>query len=444
MPINTYTDALTYFYSYAHFNPADTSNWSLDRMRGLLARLGDPEKKFPSILIAGTKGKGSTAAITESIFRAAGYKTGLYTSPHLHSFRERIRINGELIAEEHVVDLARRLKPFFEETPGLTAFELITAVAFTAFAEAGVEVAVVEVGLGGRLDATNALDPTIAVITSISYDHMQILGNTLGLIAREKAGIIRPGALVVSAPQYREAMQVIEEVCTEKAARLVVVNHHWNWNIGQCTNLDGQPFTVDGHTYWLSLLGEHQVVNAITALAALDGFEERTGLSVPEDARKQGIASVQWPGRLEILSRRPFLVLDSAMNGDSADKLARALKKCFGRETATFIFGASADHPIYDMLHVFLPMSERLIVTAAHHPRAARPEALVQTATELGGQVSAASDGAAALEMALENAAPDDLICVAGSLFLVADVREAWMKKMHLPLPPIDPMVVST
>ena len=150
MTINTYVEALAYFYSYAHFNPADASNWDLDRMRRLLARLGNPQKKFPSLLIAGTKGKGSTAAICESILRAAGYKTGLYTSPHLHSFRERIRVDDELIPEAKVVELAGRLKPYFEATPGLTAFELITAVAFTAFAESGVEVAVLEVGLGGQ------------------------------------------------------------------------------------------------------------------------------------------------------------------------------------------------------------------------------------------------------------------------------------------------------
>ena len=165
-----------------------------------MVRLGNPHKRFPSLLIAGTKGKGSTAAIGESILRQAGYKTGLYTSPHLHSFRERIRLSGQAISEEQVVRLARQLKPYFDDTPDLTAFELITAVAFVAFAEANIDAAVLEVGLGGRLDATNAVDPAVAVITSISYDHTQILGKTLTLIAREKAGIIRPGALVISAP----------------------------------------------------------------------------------------------------------------------------------------------------------------------------------------------------------------------------------------------------
>lgn len=444
MSINSYVDALTYFYSYAHFNPADASNWSLERTRGLLARVGDPQKKFPSLLIAGTKGKGSTAAICESILRAAGYKTGLYTSPHLHSFRERIRMGSELISEEQVVELARRLKPAFEATPGLTAFELITTVAFMAFAEAGVEVAVLEVGLGGRLDATNAVDPTVAVITSISYDHTQILGETLTLIAREKAGIIRPGALVISAPQVEEALQMIEEVCLGRRAKLVLVDQDWEWEIGRCIGLDGQSFTADGHSYWLSLLGEHQVVNAVTALAAVDGFVEKTGFEVPLQPRQRGIASVQWLGRMEILSFEPYLVLDSAMNGDSATKLVTALDHCFPDQKKIFIFGASADHPIRDMLAVLVPAAAQLYMTASDHPRAANPEQLAALAADLGGRTEPTTTVAAALDRALADVGQDGLICVTGSLFLVADVREIWLKQKGLPLPPIDPMIVST
>jgi dihydrofolate synthase/folylpolyglutamate synthase len=435
---------LTYFYSYAHFNPIDASNWDLDRMRGLLARLGDPQRKFPSLLIAGTKGKGSTAAICESILRSAGYRTGLYTSPHLHSFRERIRVGGELISEEKIVELARRLKPYFEATAGLTAFELITAVAFTAFAEAGVEAAVLEVGLGGRLDATNAVDPTVAVITSISYDHTQILGETLTLIAREKAGIIRPGALVISSPQVDEAMQLIEEVCMGRRAQLVVVDRDWGWEIGPCVGLDGQSFTTNGNSYWLSLLGEHQVVNAVTALAAIDGFVERLGLEVPPEALKEGIATVKWLGRLEILNFEPYLVLDSAMNGDSAEKLVQALNHCFPTQEKIFIFGASADHPVHDMLEALAPIADQVLMVASRHPRAETPENLANAAAWLGGKIVPVSSVSAALERALDDADQNGLICVTGSLFLVADVREIWLQRNGLPLPPIDPMVVST
>jgi dihydrofolate synthase/folylpolyglutamate synthase len=445
VPINTYLDALRYFYSYTHYNPADTSNWSLDRMRKLLARLGNPQNRFPSLLIAGTKGKGSTAAISESILRAAGYKTGLYTSPHLHSFRERIRIGGELISEETVIGLAQRLKPYFEDTPDLSAFELITAVAFMAFAEANVDVAVLEVGLGGRLDATNAVDPTVAVITSISYDHTQILGETLTLIAREKAGIIRPGALVISAPQVDEAMAMIESVCQEYNARLVSVDRDWQWNIGPCADLSGQSFTVDGDTYWLSMLGRHQVVNAVTALAAIAGLVERTDLTVSQQAYHQGIGHVKWLGRLEILARNPYVVVDSAMNGDSMEKLVQTLDQCFAGLRKTFIFGASNDHPIEDMLHALLPVADKMYTVASRHPRAEPPEQLAEAGKTIGGNnIQPVDSMEQAVALALAEAGPQDLICVTGSLFLVADAREVWLKRNKLALPPIDPMVVST
>ncbi len=443
MPINSYVDALAYFYSYAHYNPADASNWSLERMQELLARLGDPQKNFPSLLIAGTKGKGSTAAICESILRAAGYKTGLYTSPHLHSFRERIRLDGDLISEEKVIDLAQKLKPYFEATPGLTAFELITAVAFVAFAETQIDAAVLEVGLGGRLDATNAVDPTVAVITSISYDHTRILGETLSLIAREKAGIIRSGALVISAPQVDEAMQMIEAVCQDQQARLVVVDRDWQWELGP-GNLDGQTFVVRGNTYWLPIIGAHQVVNAITAMAAIEGFVERTGFGISPEALKTGLANVTWLGRMEILNRNPYLIVDSAMNGDSAEKLVQALFRYLPDQKRIFIVGASNDHPILDMFKALLPVSDQLFMVASRHPRAETPENLAAQAMKMGYQhVTPMPSVSSALENAWAKAGHDDLICVTGSLFLVADVRETWIRRSGLPLPPIDPMIIS-
>ncbi len=442
MPIASYVDALTYFYSYAHYNPADVSNWSLERLRSLLARVGDPHKQFPSLLIAGTKGKGSTAAICDSILRQAGYKTGLYTSPHLHSFRERIRIQGQLLPEADVVTLARQLQPHFEATPNLTAFELITAVAFAAFAEARVDAAVLEVGLGGRLDATNAVDPAVAVITPISYDHTQILGETLTLIAREKAGIIRPGALVISAPQPEEAMVMIEEVCQGHQARLVVVDQDFHWEVGQ-TSLEGQAFRVDGRSYWLPLIGDHQVVNAVTAIAAIEGFAEKTGLEVSPEAVQAGITNVSWLGRMELLNRRPYLLVDSAMNGDSAEKLVQALEQYFAGRPVTLIFGASNDHPIKDMLAVLLPVASLVLVTASHHPRAEKPEKLVALTNGMGYNAQPVPDVSQALQLALADADPEGLVCVTGSLFLVADAQEAWMRRQGLPLPPLDPVGIS-
>jgi dihydrofolate synthase/folylpolyglutamate synthase len=440
--ITSYVDALTYFYSFAQYNPADASNWSLERLKGLLTRLGQPHQKFPSLLIAGTKGKGSTAAISESILRQAGYTTGLYTSPHLHSFRERIRIGGQPVPEAQVVTLARQLRPYFDATPGLTAFELITALAFMAFAQAGIDVAVLEVGLGGRLDATNAVDPAVAVITSISYDHTQILGDTLTLIAREKAGIIRPGALVISAPQYDEAMLMIEQCCREHQATLLVIGYDWLWQAGPY-DLSGQHFSTRGQDYRLPLLGQHQVVNAVTAIAAVSGLTERTGLAVSPPAIKNGVANVSWPGRLEILHDQPCLIVDSAMNGDSAEKLVEALQHHLPGIRPIFVFGASNDHPTHDMLAALLPYAATTFVTASPHPRAEKPERLVELAAGLGYAVRPRPNVAEALNEALAMAGQTDVICVAGSLFLVADAREVWLRRQGLPLPPIDPVIVS-
>jgi dihydrofolate synthase/folylpolyglutamate synthase len=262
-----YRATLAYIYSYTNYEkrglPQYTlAHYDLARMERLLERLGNPHRAFKSLLIAGTKGKGSTAAFAESVLRAAGYRTGLYTSPHLHTFRERIQVAGELISEADVMRLTKALRPHFEAVEDLTAFELITALAFYVFAEAEIEVAVLEVGLGGRLDATNVSRPVVAVITPISYDHTQILGDTLTLIAREKAGIIKPGALVVSAPQVPEAMTMIEEVCAGRRAELVVVgDEEYRWQAGRAT-LRGQSFDVEGERYWIPLLGRHQLATA--------------------------------------------------------------------------------------------------------------------------------------------------------------------------------------
>jgi dihydrofolate synthase/folylpolyglutamate synthase len=375
------------------------------------------------------------------MLRAAGYRTGLYISPHLHTFRERIQIGGEMVSELDVARLIETLRPHLEAIPGLTAFEVITAMAFYAFAEAGVEVAVLEVGLGGRLDATNVSNPAVAVITSISYDHTQLLGNTLWLIAREKAGIIRPGARVISAPQVPEAMTIIEEVCAGRRAELVVVGEEeYRWQPGRAT-LRGQFFEMHGERFWIPLLGRHQLANAATALAAVDGMQERAGLVVPLSTRREGLRNAHWPGRLEILGENPYVVVDSAHNGDSANKLRAALQDFFPGRRVILVFGASADHPFADALHELLPMAHQVVVTRSRHPRAAAPETLAQTVDSLGYHASAAPDVPRALESVLANAEANDLICVTGSIFTVADAREAWHKRQGLPLPPLDPEI---
>ncbi len=439
-----YRDALTYIYSLTDYEKRGFAAYApqfynLDRVRHLLALLGNPHQAFQAIHIAGTKGKGSTAAMAEAVLRAAGYRTGLYTSPHLHTFRERIQVGGELIPEADVVRLVREVQPLVAQVADITTFEVMTALAFAWFAEQKVEWAVVEVGLGGRLDATNVVTPAVAVITSLSYDHTAILGDTLAQIAGEKAGIIKPGVPVVSAPQADEALAVLEDVCRRQGAPLTLVGRDWVWQAGPA-DLEGQVLAI-GHGQerweglWLPLLGEYQLVNATTAVAAL----AESGATVSAAAIRAGLRAVHWPGRLEILNRAPLLVADSAHNGDSAQKLRAALRALFGPRRLTVVLGASADHATPDLLTALLSGADRAIATRSRHPRAADPAWLRARAAEAGFDLEVSDRVAQALEMALAGAGRDDLICCTGSVFIAAEARAAWFARQRLPLPPGDP-----
>ncbi len=445
----SYREALDYIYSLTDYEKKvpycyAPEFFDLSRMERLLALLGNPHRRFRSIHIAGTKGKGSTAAMSESILRAAGYKTGLYTSPHLHTLRERIRVEGKPIPREAVASFTERLRPLASPIEGLTTFELITALAFAYFAEKGVELAILEVGLGGRLDATNVVTPLVSIITSLSYDHTSILGDTLAQIAREKAGIIKAGIPVVSAPQAPEAMAIIEEVCRRKGAELTVVGRDWTWKAGEA-NLEGQWFEAAkgggqraSGRFWIPLLGRHQLINATVVLAAVEKLREQ-GIDIPEESVREGLRRVRWPGRLEILSRKPLLVVDCAHNVDSAHKLRVALKELFDYQDLIFIFGASADKDIAGMMRELFPVAGEIIVTKAHHPRAADPHRLEEIASALGYEVTRSNGVDVALNLALELATPQSLICVTGSTFVVAEAREAWFKRSGGRMPECDP-----
>jgi len=333
-----YQEALDYLYSFTDYSKLSgyvysADRFDLDRVRQLLRLLGDPQRSFRAVHVAGTKGKGSTSAMIDSVLRQAGYRTGLYTSPHLHSFCERIQINGEPIPRDKVVAGVERLRDVAPQVPEITTFELITALAFYYFGAQQAQWAVLEVGMGGRLDATNVITPQVAVITSISYDHMMYLGDTLGAIAAEKAGIIKPGVPVVSAPQPPEAAEVIARIAGERNAPLTVVGQDWQWQNLHASN-QGQEFTVwqtgdkRKAMYTLPLLGRHQQVNATTALAAVAQLRKH-GVDVPEAAAREGLASVQWPGRLEVLGQDPWVIVDGAHNGDSMQKLCTTLKELF-------------------------------------------------------------------------------------------------------------------
>ena len=456
MSDSLYQQTLDYIYGFVNYETMpvtrDAAHFDLRRMAQLLAPLGNPQMAAKSVHIAGTKGKGSTAAMVASVLTAAGFYTGLYTSPHLSDLRERIRINDRLISQSELINLVRKLKPRMAAvdraaTYGkLTTFEVLTALAFSYFAENKADFQVLEVGLGGRLDATNVITPEVSVITAISLDHTEVLGKTLPAIAAEKAGIIKPGIPVVVSPQTREVMEVIEETARKNRAPTLKVGSEVTWQV-LGYDLAGQRFQVNGlldrYELAIPLLGLHQLENAVTAVAALEVLTKK-GYVIPRSCIVSGLARVKWPGRFEILSRDPFIVVDGAHNRESASRLGESLKRYFGlrkkgqkaaRESlyrfnrATLIMGASFDKDVDGMVSELGPLFNRFIVTGSQHPRAMSPELLEGKFTEYRLKAEVTADIPAALSLATRESG--NLICVTGSLFVVGEAMEEvgrWLK----------------
>jgi len=432
-----YQQALDYIDSYTDYEktpmPHAAANYDLRRVDELLVRLGNPHLKARSVHIAGTKGKGSVAAMVASVLTVSGYTTGLYTSPHLHTLRERIRVNGKLISEDELVALVEKLKPEVEAvnqkaTYGrLTTFELLTALGFAYFSSKGADFQVLEVGLGGTFDATNVINPEVCIITSISFDHMEVLGHTLTEIATEKAGIIKPGSIVVTSPQADEVDRVIKDTCLNRGAELVRVGSDVTWqSLG--FNVNRQLLQVKGKlgSYELTtpLLGHYQLDNVATAVAALEVLAGRE-INISRDSIINGLVRVSWPGRFQILSHRPLVVVDGAHNPDSAQKLKQSLEQYFRPDRAILIIGVSSDKDIAGVASELAPLFDRVIVTRSRHPRAMAPPPIVAEFARHGVETQAVDDVPAALSLALTQAGDRDLICVAGSLFVVAEAIEA-------------------
>jgi len=443
--------------------------FDLRRPRGLLSLLGDPQDRFPSVLVAGTKGKGSTATMVTSILRASGRRVGLYSQPHLHSFRERIRVDDSLISPEQFASAIEAVIPAVEklhrDQPDLgmpTSYEVTTAVALLFFASQRPDIVVLEVGLGGRLDATNVANPLVSVITPISLDHVQLLGDTIAKIAAEKAGIVKEGGVVVAAQQTEEAMGVIRRVASERGARLIVAvpaiedEHGGTSARSRAPTPEGkQPSALrtqhsaphvlpeggvshplqeqtevdlrggSGLLYHLelSLLGAHQVANAATAIAVVEQLTP-LGFPVDRESMERGLREARWPGRLEIVSRSPLAVVDGAHNGDSARKLAVALGECFAYRRLILVLGTSTDKDVEGILAALAPDAWTVIATRSRHPRAADPERLAAEARKHCSLVEVSPDLPAAVGRAVSLAEPSDLICITGSLFAVADARD--------------------
>ncbi len=410
--------------------------FELARMADLLGRLGDPHRAWPAIHIAGSKGKGSTAAMSAAMLTAADHRTGLYISPHLHSFGERIQINGQSITAAELASLVDEALPHIEAVPGITWFEAITALAFLHFARQAVDVAVIEVGLGGRLDATNVITPLVSVITSLSYEHTAWLGSTLAQIAFEKAGIIKPHVPAVCAPQSAEALAVIERACAERAAPLLLVGRDWLYRPGPI-HPAGQAFEAAiapapgiepaWRRFDLPLLGRHQIINAVCALAAVEQAAQ-AGLTITPAAQTAGLAAVRWPGRGEVLSVEPLVVADGAHNGDSACKLIEMLAEWFPGRRWTFVVGTLTDKDHAAILAGLIPRADRLILTRSRSPRATEPALLARLAAQSGRATILTDSVAEALDVALASA---DAICLTGSLTIAAEAREAWAQHQH-------------
>ena len=427
-----YREALRYVLSFTDYErlPASSyadANFDLRRVEELLHSLGDPHIVPRTVHIAGTKGKGSTAAMIASALSVAGYRTGLYTSPHLHTFRERIRIDGEMLTEEEFATTIEKLEPHVDAVNRdgrfgkLTTFEVLTAAAFVHFGEHRVDCQVLEVGLGGRLDATNVVRPEVCIIAPISLDHTGILGHTVGEIAREKAGIIKSGVTVVCAPQTDEAAAVIDEAAARKGCRIIRVGHDVRWKKLSAT-LDGQTIEITTQTRSYSLaiplLGAHQIENAAVAVTALEV------LGVDAAAIAKGLANVSWPARLEILCRDPIVLVDGAHNADSARRLREAIQEYISYEDLMLIIGVSSDKDIGGILRELAPLATKIIVTRSRHPRALPVNTLLNELEKLDYKASYFVNVADAVGQALLTAWPHDLICVTGSLFVAAEAIE--------------------
>jgi dihydrofolate synthase / folylpolyglutamate synthase len=449
-----YQEALAYLYSLSDFERGGpyTRNReeNLARESRLLELLGNPQNNYTCTLIAGTKGKGSTAAYIERVLREAGLRTGLYTQPDLHTFRERMRVNGQLISEQEVAALVHEVRAAAEdmlarhEFGPLNTYQVATALAFLFFSRKQVDHAVLEVGLGGRLDATNVTHPLVSVITSISYDHMQILGNTLAQIAGEKAGIIKPGGVVVTSAQASEALRVIAAVSQRQHARMIRVGSA-DFDPAQA-EVESGLLPAPGYRYRLEkrseerqyftvwtpermyiglgipLAGQHQLENATAALAALEMLRQQ-GISWDERALRDGLRLVRWPARIEVVGHNPTIVVDGAHNADSMEKLMQTLHSSFPMHRLLVVLSPNNDKDLVGIVRALADI-DSVVLTRMKNPRAATIEQMQALFAEYAPhvEVHTTSDSNAAMDLALDLAESDDLICATGSLYLAAEV----------------------
>jgi len=430
----SYDFAVTKLYKLGHELARTPSHkFDLAHMHTLLDALDNPERKFPAVLIAGTNGKGSTAATLSSILRGSGVRVGLYTSPHLIKLNERIRVEGRDIGDidfatvhEHVERTADHLVRAHELPWHPSFFEMLTAIAFEHFARAEVEIAVLEVGMGGRLDATNVVHPLVAVITDIALDHQKFLGDTITQIAGEKAGIIRPYGVVVTLPQHPEANDVIGNAILANQARAIsAVPYVPPVTPAVSGALTRYPVTVMGKeiTVESPLAGRHQFRNVALAIATAEELSKH-GFKISPEGIERGIRETRWPGRFQVVppqGNMPELVLDVGHNPAGAWALRSAISERYEGRPLTIIFGAMRDKAIGEMAEILFPLAQRVIATVAENPRSATPDEIREAAGRTSAEIIDTSDVIFALEKARELAHPGDLVVITGSIYVVGE-----------------------
>jgi dihydrofolate synthase/folylpolyglutamate synthase len=430
-----YSAALVYLDSFVDYEKENFFNYpevfNLERMRLLVKEFGNPQNSFESVIIAGSKGKGSTAAFLSSILRMENWRVGLYTSPHLKDMRERIQVNGLWIGELRVAEFASRLKKIQEQYTWKknppTYFEVLTALAFYYFKEMKVQVAVLEVGLGGLYDSTNIAPAKVVGLTPVSLEHTDKLGKTVSKIAVQKCGVIKGREIVVSSAQVPAVQSVVEAASREREAELVTVGK----DIRIFEREHAEDFQrLDVRTPWgnfynleICLRGRHQMENAAQAVGLAKALEKKTRLVLSESAVQQGLLDARWPGRLEKMEGRPKIVLDGAHNLDSIKRMLEGLKRHFKFSGLIVIFGSSNDKDTKGMLRELAGVAKNFIFTECRHPRAMPVRVLNENAPSEFKEISQEPSSSAALQKARQIAGSDDLILVTGSLFLVGEVR---------------------